>query len=120
MSAHVRGRACPSVWMRLHLFSYVCTRARQGLSVHVPAGTSCAFVGTSGSGKSTILRLLFRFYDADAGSVLVGGRDVRDVTMASLRQAIAQVPQVRVRAPHLELAPAFLFFPILSSLCRCL
>ena len=66
----------------------------QGTSLTVPAGTSCAFVGTSGSGKSTIMRLLFRFYDVSAGSVRVGGADVRDLKLASLRSAIAQVPQV--------------------------
>ena len=66
----------------------------QGASLKVPAGSSCAFVGTSGSGKSTIMRLLFRFYDVDAGAVLVGGTDVRDIKLASLRAAVAQVPQV--------------------------
>ena len=40
----------------------------QGVTMHVPAGTSCAIVGTSGSGKSTILRLLFRFYELDSGT----------------------------------------------------
>ena len=39
----------------------------QGVTMHVPAGTSCAIVGTSGSGKSTILRLLYRFYDIESG-----------------------------------------------------
>ena len=61
--------------------------------MRVPAGTSCAIVGTSGSGKSTVLRLLFRFYDAQSGSVTVGGQDVRDVTLASLRRQVGQVPQ---------------------------
>ncbi|EFJ45521.1 hypothetical protein VOLCADRAFT_40714, partial [Volvox carteri f. nagariensis] len=64
-----------------------------GVSLHVPAGTSCAIVGASGSGKSTILRLLFRFYDAQSGVVRVGGHDVRHVTLDSLRAAIATVPQ---------------------------
>ena len=65
----------------------------QGVSLRVPAGTSCAIVGTSGSGKSTVLRLLFRFYDAQSGSVRVGGQDVRDLTLASLRRQMATVPQ---------------------------
>ena len=51
----------------------------QGLTLRVPAGSSCALVGTSGSGKSTVLRLLFRFYDAEAGAVRIGGQDVRDL-----------------------------------------
>ena len=65
----------------------------RGVSFHVPAGTSCAIVGTSGSGKSTLLRLLFRFYDVDGGQVLVGGQDVRDVKLDSLRRAVGEVPQ---------------------------
>lgn len=50
-------------------------------------------VGSSGSGKSTILRLLFRFYDVDKGIVKVGGRDVRDIKLSSLRHTMGQVPQ---------------------------
>ncbi|KAK9825858.1 hypothetical protein WJX81_004932 [Elliptochloris bilobata] len=65
----------------------------QGLSLRVPAGTSCAVVGTSGSGKSTLLRLLFRFYDPAGGEVRLGGHDIRDVRLQSLRDAIGIVPQ---------------------------
>ncbi len=50
-------------------------------------------VGATGSGKSTILRLLLRFYDPQGGAVLVDGQDVKSVTQASLRGAIAVVPQ---------------------------
>jgi ABC-type multidrug transport system fused ATPase/permease subunit len=57
-------------------------------------GSSCAIVGGSGSGKSTILRLLSRFYDADEGGVFLGGQDVRDLKLDSLRSAMAVVPQV--------------------------
>jgi ABC transporter ATM len=63
------------------------------LSLSVPPGTSCAIVGGTGSGKSTVLRLVARLYDADAGVVAVGGRDVASVTLASLRAAMAVVPQ---------------------------
>lgn len=59
-------------------------------------GKTLAVVGATGSGKSTILRLLLRFYDATGGSVMVDGQDVRNVTLGSLRRAIAVVPQVRV------------------------
>ena len=52
-----------------------------------------AFVGSSGCGKSTILRLLYRFYDPDAGTITIGGQDVQDVTIDSLQRAIAVVPQ---------------------------
>ncbi|MEW5320485.1 MAG: hypothetical protein WDW38_011554 [Sanguina aurantia] len=65
----------------------------EGVSLRVPAGTSCAVVGASGSGKSTILRLLFRFYDPQHGRVLIGGNDLTGLTLSSVREAIAQVPQ---------------------------
>lgn len=61
--------------------------------MRVPAGSSCAIVGTSGSGKSTVLRLLFRFYDVQSGSIALNGQDIRDVTQISLRRQIAEVPQ---------------------------
>ena len=59
----------------------------------IAAGTTTAVVGHSGSGKSTLSRLLFRFYDINAGAILIDGQDVRDVTQASLRDAIGIVPQ---------------------------
>jgi ATP-binding cassette, subfamily B, heavy metal transporter len=52
-----------------------------------------AIVGSSGSGKSTIGRLLFRFYDVNSGAVLIDGQDLRDVTQVSLHDAIGVVPQ---------------------------
>ena len=58
-------------------------------------GKTLAVVGATGSGKSTILKLLLRFYDVTGGAVSVDGQDVRGVTIASLRRAIAVVPQVR-------------------------
>lgn len=64
-----------------------------GVSLSVPAGTSCALVGASGSGKSTILRLLFRSYDVASGSINIGGHDLRELQLDSLRRAIAAVPQ---------------------------
>ncbi|NQY14344.1 MAG: ABC transporter ATP-binding protein/permease [Henriciella sp.] len=65
----------------------------QDVSFDLDAGKKIAFVGTSGAGKSTLLKLLFRFYDVNGGRVLVDGQDVRDVTQASLRQALGLVPQ---------------------------
>ena len=59
----------------------------------VPAGHRVAIVGASGAGKSTISRLLFRFYDVDGGRVRIDGEDIRDVTQASVRAAIGIVPQ---------------------------
>lgn len=65
----------------------------QNASFTIPAGQKIAVVGPSGSGKSTILRLAFRFYDVQEGRILIDGQDIRDVSLASLRQAIGVVPQ---------------------------
>ncbi len=63
------------------------------LSFTVPAGKTVALVGSSGSGKSTIMNLLLRFYDIQAGSITVDGQSVSDVTLASLRGNLALVSQ---------------------------
>ncbi|KAI4863351.1 hypothetical protein F4820DRAFT_377649 [Hypoxylon rubiginosum] len=65
----------------------------KGVKVSVPSGTTVAFVGATGAGKSTILKLLDRFYDVTSGSILIDGQDIRDVTISSLRQSIGIVPQ---------------------------
>ena len=63
------------------------------VSFSVPAGRRVAIVGASGAGKSTISRLLFRFYDVGGGAVRIDGQDIRDVTQASVRASIGIVPQ---------------------------
>lgn len=63
------------------------------VSFSVKPGKKVAIVGASGAGKSTIARLLFRFYDVNDGEILVGGQDIRLVTQTSLRRAIGVVPQ---------------------------
>jgi ATP-binding cassette subfamily B protein len=65
----------------------------KGVSFRVPAGKTVAIVGASGAGKSTISRLLFRFYDVQSGAIRIDGQDIREVTQASLRAAIGIVPQ---------------------------
>ena len=65
----------------------------KGISLEVEPGQTVAIVGSSGSGKSTIGRLLFRFYDVGAGALLIDGQDVRDVTQESLHAQIGVVPQ---------------------------
>lgn len=67
--------------------------ALNGLSFHCEPGTITALVGESGGGKSTIFRLLFRFYNPQTGRILVDNNDVQDITIASLREHIAIVPQ---------------------------
>jgi ATP-binding cassette subfamily B protein len=64
-----------------------------GVSFAVASGAKIAIVGPTGAGKSTISRLLFRFYDVTGGRVLIDGFDVRSLTQASLRAAIGVVPQ---------------------------
>ncbi|MFO1508001.1 MAG: ABC transporter ATP-binding protein/permease [Lysobacterales bacterium] len=59
----------------------------------VPGGRTVAVVGTTGAGKSTLARLLFRFYDVTGGRVTIDGIDIRDVTQESLRRSIGIVPQ---------------------------
>ncbi len=67
--------------------------ALNGVTLHVPQGKTVALVGASGSGKSTLINLIPRFYDVHDGCVRVGGVDVRDVTLESLRRRIALVSQ---------------------------
>jgi ABC-type transport system involved in Fe-S cluster assembly fused permease/ATPase subunit len=75
-------------------FAYEPERAiLKGISFEVPAGRTIAIVGPSGAGKSTISRLLFRFYEVTGGRIVIDGQDIRDVTQASLRNAIGMVPQ---------------------------
>ena len=69
------------------------TEALSGLDLVAPAGKVTALVGPSGAGKSTVLQLIPRFQDVAAGAVTVGGTDIRKLTIASLRGAIAVVSQ---------------------------
>lgn len=68
-------------------------RALKGVSLVIPAGKVTALVGRSGSGKTTIMNLIPRFFDATSGSVVIDGKNVQDVTKESLRKNIALVSQ---------------------------
>jgi ATP-binding cassette subfamily B protein len=63
------------------------------IDLSIPAGKTVALVGATGAGKSTVIKLLARFYDPQAGAVLVDGHDLRAVTQRSLREQLAVVPQ---------------------------
>nr|CAG4646105.1 EOG090X02PU [Macrothrix elegans] len=65
----------------------------KGLTFHVPYGKTVAIIGGSGSGKSTIVRLLYRFFEPQKGQILVGGIDLNSLNVDSLRKSIAIVPQ---------------------------
>ena len=67
--------------------------ALRGISLAVEAGKTIALVGQSGAGKSTVLNLISRFFDTNAGRITVDGHDIRDITIASLRANIALVSQ---------------------------
>ncbi len=69
------------------------TRTLRNVSFHLPAGQSLAIVGATGSGKSTIVKLLSKLYDGYDGQVLVDGKDIRNVNPDALRSQLAIVPQ---------------------------
>jgi ATP-binding cassette subfamily B protein len=69
------------------------TRVLQDIDLAIAPGETVAFVGPTGAGKSTLAKLVMRFYDASEGRVLIDGRDVRSVTIGSLRRQVGLVPQ---------------------------
>jgi ATP-binding cassette subfamily B protein len=74
-------------------FSYDGKPVLHDLNLHIPAGSSLAIVGPTGSGKTTLVSLIPRIYDADPGTVLIDGRPIREYSLASLRKNIGFVPQ---------------------------
>ena len=90
----LRGLDQPTVRFEHVTFAYEPARIiLHDVSFEIPAGRTVAVVGPSGSGKSTLARLLFRFYDVQQGRITIAGQDIREVTQASVRQAIGIVPQ---------------------------
>jgi ATP-binding cassette subfamily B protein len=88
------GLAQASVRFEQVTFAYEPARViLHDVSFEIPAGKTVAVVGPSGSGKSTLARLLYRFYDVQDGSIRIAGQDIRQVTQASVREAIGIVPQ---------------------------
>src|SRR5213082_2139772 len=74
-------------------FSYDGTPVLHDINLRIPAGSSLAIVGPTGSGKTTLVNLIPRVYDAEPGSVLIDGRPIRDYSLADLRRNIGFVPQ---------------------------
>jgi ATP-binding cassette subfamily B protein len=92
------GRIRGEIELRDVSFAYVSTEdepvfAVSDVSLIVPPGQTVALVGSTGAGKSTIAKLIARFYDPTSGAVLVDGHDLRSVTQASLRRQLGIVPQ---------------------------
>lgn len=87
--------SCPDIELSDVTFSYSDENslAADHISLKVPAGTMLALVGPSGSGKSTVAKLIAGYWDADSGKVLIGGRDISQVSQQSLNKNIAYVDQ---------------------------
>jgi ABC-type multidrug transport system fused ATPase/permease subunit len=93
---HLELCSAPTVTFDAVNFSYPVDKPQvvlKDMSFEIPAGARVALVGPSGGGKSTTLSLLPRFYDMQSGRILLNGKDIREVTVQSLRGAIGIVPQ---------------------------
>jgi ABC-type transport system involved in Fe-S cluster assembly fused permease/ATPase subunit len=94
LTAHLSEGSAGEVVFENVRFGYQSNRTiLKGIDFTVPAGGKLAIVGPTGAGKSTISRLLFRFYDVTGGRILIDSQDIRQVTQDSLRAAIGVVPQ---------------------------
>ncbi len=94
LSAHLaEGEPCSLTFENVRFGYHPDREILKGVSFHVPRGAKLAIVGPTGAGKSTITRLLFRFYDVTSGRILIDGHNIRDLTQDSLRAAIGVVPQ---------------------------
>ena len=83
----------PAVELAAVHFSYGAEPVLRGVDLRVPRGATVAVVGATGSGKSTVIKLLTRLYERDRGSIRIDGVDVRDVALAELRERITVVSQ---------------------------
>lgn len=91
--AHVLTQFSSGLEFRSVTFGYDQRMVLQDVNLHIPRGWKLGIVGANGSGKSTLVNLLLRFYDPASGAIEIDGHDLRDVTIASLRQNIALVSQ---------------------------
>src|SRR6202008_1186960 len=80
------------VYKNVH-FAYGLSPTLMDVSLTIPAGTSAAFVGPTGAGKTTLVSMLPRFYDPEAGAGKIDGRDIRELALPALRGSLALVSQ---------------------------
>jgi ATP-binding cassette subfamily C protein CydCD len=94
-AAELSTPLAPSIEFESVHFTYPGTRrpTHNGLNFHIAAGERVGVVGMSGEGKSSIVRLLLRFYDPNAGSVRIGGRDLRSLSFSQIRSMVSVVHQ---------------------------
>lgn len=91
------GRIEGSIELKNVAFEYIPNEpVLRGISLKIKPGEVVAFVGPSGAGKTTVANIIPRFYDVTSGSVMVDGKDVRNITMHSLREQIGIVPQENI------------------------
>jgi ATP-binding cassette subfamily B protein len=83
----------PAIELRMVHFSYGAEPVLRGLDLRVPRGATVAVVGATGSGKSTVIKLLTRLYERERGSIRLDGADIRDLPLAELRRRITVVSQ---------------------------
>lgn len=93
--AQARDLRHAGIRIRHLTFSYPDSdlEALHDLSLDIPPGTTVGILGKTGSGKTTLMKLLLRMYDPPEGAITIGGADIRDLTLESLRGQIAYVPQ---------------------------
>lgn len=90
---NINVRPAEIIFKNVYFYYHSKRPILQNISFCVPTGNTLAIVGTSGSGKSTIARLLFRFYDVINGQILINNQDIRTITQDSLQSAIGVVAQ---------------------------
>jgi ATP-binding cassette, subfamily B, heavy metal transporter len=87
------GKAKGDIEFRNVYYSYGSKKVLNGISLKIPRGTTVAFVGKSGVGKTTLMKLILRFYDVTSGQILIDGNNIKNLTQHSLRGNIATVFQ---------------------------
>ncbi len=88
-----RGPADPRMLISIDSTNNKPPEALRGIDLHIDAGETVALVGETGAGKSTVMKLLARFYDPDDGSVRIDGKDLRSIDLQSFRRQLGYVPQ---------------------------